>query len=123
MKTESGRQRIQRAAERPASRPREVPPGAMVPQTPPGKPPNSEADSEEFLNRAFDDEDFADETMGSQADEELHLLGHVASSRTPDIAEIHSPPRVTKEIKTGRWKHVALGFAFDLTLFDFLLIF
>ena len=84
----------------------------MVPQTPPGKPPNSEADSDEFLNRAFDDEDFADENMGGQGDEELHLLGHVASSRTPDVAEIYSPPRVTKHApRLG----LLPGFALDLT--------
>ena len=32
------------------------------------------------------------------------------------VSEIYSPPRVTKEIMDGRWRHVAPGFALDLTV-------
>ena len=34
------------------------------------------------------------------------------------VSEIYSPPRITKEIVEGQWKHVAPGFAFDLTVTD-----
>ena len=34
------------------------------------------------------------------------------------LSEIYSPPRVTKEIKHGRWRHILLGFALDLTVVD-----
>ena len=34
------------------------------------------------------------------------------------ISEIYSPPRITKEIQVGRWKHFAPGFAMDLTTID-----
>ena len=34
------------------------------------------------------------------------------------ISEIYSPPRITKEIAKGRWKHLAPGFALDLTVDD-----
>ena len=34
------------------------------------------------------------------------------------LSEICSPPRVTKEIKHGRWRHILLGFALDLTVVD-----
>ena len=57
MKTESGRQRIQRASERPAKRPREIPAqassasaqaGSVIPRTPPGRPPD-DSDSDRFV--------------------------------------------------------------------------
>ena len=34
------------------------------------------------------------------------------------VSEIYSPPRITKEIVEGKWKHVAPGFALDLTVND-----
>ena len=34
------------------------------------------------------------------------------------VSEIYSPPRVTKEIKQGRYHSLALGFAFDITVDD-----
>jgi len=34
------------------------------------------------------------------------------------VSEIYSPPRVTKEIKQGRFRHLAPGFALDLTVID-----
>ena len=34
------------------------------------------------------------------------------------VSEIYSPPRITKEIVEGQWKHVAPGFAFDLMVTD-----
>lgn len=34
------------------------------------------------------------------------------------VSEIYSPPRVTKEIQRGRWRHLAPGFALDLTVSD-----
>ena len=34
------------------------------------------------------------------------------------VSEIYSPPRITKEIVEGKWKHVAPGFAFDLAVTD-----
>ena len=34
------------------------------------------------------------------------------------VSEIYSPPRVTAEIRRGRWKHLAPGFALDLTVLD-----
>ena len=32
------------------------------------------------------------------------------------VSEIYFPPRITKEIVEGKWKHAAPGFAFDLTV-------
>ena len=29
------------------------------------------------------------------------------------VSEVYSPPRITKEIREGRWKHLVLGFALD----------
>ena len=34
------------------------------------------------------------------------------------VSEIYSPPRITKEISRGKWKHMAPGFALDLTVND-----
>ena len=34
------------------------------------------------------------------------------------VSEIYSPPRVTAEIRRGRWKHLAPGVALDLTVVD-----
>ena len=34
------------------------------------------------------------------------------------VSEVYSPPRITKEIKEGRWKHLVPGFALDLTVVD-----
>ena len=34
------------------------------------------------------------------------------------VSELYSPPRITKMISEGRYKHVAPGFAFDLTRID-----
>ena len=34
------------------------------------------------------------------------------------VSEIDSPPRFTKELKRGRHRHLAPGFAFDLTVID-----
>ena len=34
------------------------------------------------------------------------------------ISEIYSPPRITKEATQGKWKHIAPGFALDLTVND-----
>ena len=34
------------------------------------------------------------------------------------VTEIYSPPRITAEIKRGRWRSVAPGLAFDLTVTD-----
>ena len=34
------------------------------------------------------------------------------------ISEIYSHPRITKEIAEGKWKHIAPGFALDLTVND-----
>ena len=121
MKTESGRQRIERAAQRPLKRPREAPapdPGAVIPRTPPGQPPCSNADSDEFVNRAFGDDEFGDgdESMRERADE-LHLLGHVMQNKQTDVdvAEVFSPPRVTKHAHTF---DLMPGFALDLTTID-----
>jgi len=34
------------------------------------------------------------------------------------VSEIYSPPRITREIKNGRWKRLAPGFALDFTVLD-----
>ena len=34
------------------------------------------------------------------------------------VSEIYSPPRITQEIKRGRYRNLAPGFAFDLTIVD-----
>ena len=34
------------------------------------------------------------------------------------VSEVYSPPRITKEIEEGRWKHLVPGFALDLTVVD-----
>ena len=34
------------------------------------------------------------------------------------ISEVYSPPRITKEIREGRWKHLVPGFALGLTVVD-----
>jgi hypothetical protein len=34
------------------------------------------------------------------------------------VSEIYSPPRITQEIKRGRFRHLAPGFALDLTVVD-----
>ena len=34
------------------------------------------------------------------------------------VSEIYSPPRVSAEVKRGRYRNLALGFAFDLTVAD-----
>ena len=34
------------------------------------------------------------------------------------VSEIYSPPRITEEIKKGRYRKLAPGFAFDLTIVD-----
>ena len=34
------------------------------------------------------------------------------------VSEIYSPPRITKEIKRGRYRNLAPGFALDLTVID-----
>ena len=34
------------------------------------------------------------------------------------VSEIYFPQRITKEIVEGKWKHVAPGFALDLTVND-----
>ena len=48
-------------------------------------------------------------------DDELHLLGHVASNKVIDVAEIFSPPRVTKQAYKFDLRP---GFALDLTTND-----
>ena len=34
------------------------------------------------------------------------------------VSEVYSPPRVTADIKKGRYPHLVPGFAFDLTVND-----
>ncbi len=34
------------------------------------------------------------------------------------VSEIYSPPRITKEIRQGKWRHLIPGFAFDFTVND-----
>ena len=34
------------------------------------------------------------------------------------VSEVYSPPRVTKEFREGKWKHLLPGFALDLTVVD-----
>ena len=34
------------------------------------------------------------------------------------VSEVYSPPRITKEIREGKWKHLVPGFALDLTVVD-----
>ena len=34
------------------------------------------------------------------------------------VSEVYSPPRVTQEIKNGKWKHFAPGLALDITVVD-----
>ena len=34
------------------------------------------------------------------------------------VSEVYSPPRITKEIREGKWKHLLPGFALDLTVVD-----
>ena len=46
-----------------------------------------------------------------------HIREHRQAARKL-ISEIYSPPRITKEIVRGGWKHVAPGFALDLTVND-----
>ena len=46
-----------------------------------------------------------------------HVREHRQAARKI-ISEIYSPPRITKEIVKGGWKHVAPGFALDLTVND-----
>ena len=33
-------------------------------------------------------------------------------------SEVYSPPRISKEIREGKWKHLVPGFALDLTVVD-----
>ena len=34
------------------------------------------------------------------------------------VSEVYSPPRVTREVREGKWKHLVPGFALDLTVVD-----
>ena len=85
-----------------------------------------DSDSDRFVDEVFDDDEFGggDEEMGALA--ELSLLGHAPTPQivptaegllaiNPDVAEIYSPPRVTK--LAYRWNLYA-GFALDLTKND-----
>ena len=92
-------------------------PGAMVPRTPPGKPPRADDSDDDALQRFIDEGEFgdADENTEGRVDDELHLLGHVASNRVIDVAEIVSPPRVTKQACKFDLRP---GFALDLTTND-----
>ena len=94
-----------------------------------------ESHDEEDTDMGVVDEDESEEEMVGVIHEDaedavssilLNQLGQAGRSHRREfsqnyrklVSEIYSPPRVTEEIKKGRYRKLAPGFAFDLTIVD-----